>query len=257
MIKGYRTARAFARSISSVHSDEILHFDSLAPTWWDLNGSSALLHKMNPPRISFIKSHLSPSIVSHDWLRGHDVLDVGCGGGILSESLARLGARTTGLDASSAGIMVAKEHAKQSDLSISYINTSAEEYVSTGAQFDVICAMEIIEHVKSPPAFLETMFKLLKSQGWLFISTIEASLFARILTCTIAEDILRLVPSGTHDPHKFVPKEGMKRWVDELGGQVIETRGIIYDPLMSKWRLLSPGQTWGEQCNYVMAIRKL
>ena len=184
------------RCISSVHGSEIEHFNALAPTWWDLGGPSALLHKMNPPRIQFIKDHIAPD-TSHLWLKDKEVLDIGCGGGILAESLARLGASTVGLDASSEGISVARQHSKLNNLEIEYVTTTAEDFAKTSRTFDVITAMEIFEHVASPPAFLETLLSLLRPQGWLFLSTIEASRFARLLTCTIAEDLLRLVPRGT------------------------------------------------------------
>lgn len=272
-------------SSSSVSEGEIHHFDALAATWWDLHGSSALLHKMNPARIGFIKSHVTAGMfpsdlerVGHRWLEGQRTLDVGCGGGILSESLARLGATVTGVDASVNGIRVAREHARQMGIEgIEYLHTSAESLLVMGRgsgdhsdavegpdggtatrreSFDVVCAMEVLEHVSSPPKFLETVMTLLKPGGLLFVSTIEKTRFAELLTCTIAEDILRLVPKGTHSYDKFVPKRAMHAWVGALGGRVVDTRGIIFDPLAGTWRVLSRGQTWGEACNYIMAIRK-
>ena len=252
-------------SSSSVSKDEISHFDNLAATWWDLDGSSGLLHKMNPARVSYIRSHIVPlPIFSTDaectnplWLEGQKTLDVGCGGGILSEALRRVGGTVTGIDASSAGIQVAKGHAKQMDLDIEYLHTAAETLAESRSEaYDIVCAMEILEHVASPPSFLKTVMTLLKPGGMLFISTIEKTAFARLLTCTLAEDVLRLVPRGTHNYEKFVPKEAIRIWMNDLGGQVIDVRGIIYDPLAGKWRVLRKGQSWGEACNYIMAIKK-
>lgn len=252
-------------STSTVSRDEISHFDALASTWWDPNGSSALLHKMNPARLSFLKSHVTtPELFMSDvdgaspfWLSDKKVLDIGCGGGLLAEALTRVGGEVTGVDASSAGIAVAKAHAKRMDLQIEYLNTSAEELVhSQSDMYDVVCAMEILEHVASPPAFLRTVMALMKPDGLLIISTIEKSRFAKLLTCTIAEDILRLVPKGTHNYDKFVPKAAIKKWMGELGGEVIDTRGIIFNPLNGSWQVLAQGQSWGEACNYIMAIRK-
>lgn len=262
------TARDYsttAQSPSSVSADEISHFDTLAATWWDPNGTSGLLHKMNPARIGFIRSHMVPKpIFSSDlesvdplWLSGKKTLDVGCGGGLLSEALSRVGADITGVDASSAGITVAKEHARQMGVQVEYLHTSAEELAASRTEsYDVVCAMEILEHVSSPASFLKTVMTLLKPGGMLFISTIEKTQFAKFLTCTIAEDILRLVPKGTHNYDKFIPKEAIKSWMSELGGEVIDTRGIIFDPLAGTWRVLNKGQTWGEACNYIMAIKK-
>lgn len=250
---------------SSVSADEISHFDTLASTWWDPNGSSGLLHKMNPPRIGFIKSHIpsAPVFLSDAdtsgpfWLLDQKTLDIGCGGGLLSEALTRVGGKVTGVDASAAGIAVAKKHADQMGLEVEYLHTSAEELAQTRAgNYDVVCAMEVLEHVASPPSFLQTALSLVKPGGILFVSTIEKTRFAQLLTCTIAEDILRLVPKGTHKYDKFVPKAAIKKWMSELSGEVIDTRGIIFDPLAGTWRVLSKGQAWGEACNYIMAIRK-
>lgn len=192
------------------------------------------------------------------WLSGKKTLDVGCGGGLLSEALTRLGGVVTGIDASPEGIKVAKEHARQMELEVDYRHTSAEGLAKSEAEsFDVVCAMEILEHVASPPAFLKTVLSLLKPDGILIISTIEKTAFARLLTCTIAEDILRLVPKGTHNYDKFVPKAAIKAWMSELGAEVVDIRGIIFDPLAGAWRVLAKGQKWGEACNYIMAIRKV
>jgi ubiquinone biosynthesis O-methyltransferase len=195
------------------------------------------------------------------WLAGKSVLDVGCGGGILTESLARLGGQVMGIDASARAIHVAKEHAKGQDLQINYQPVLAEsllQNVKDGKQkpFHVITAMEIIEHVEQPARFLETLLGLLEQDGWLFLSTIEKTMFAKLLTCTLAEDILRIVPKGTHNYDKFIPKKALMAWCEQLGVQVVDTRGIIYEPWRGQWTVLEPGQTWGEQCNYIMALRK-
>ncbi len=242
---------------SSINDDEISHFDELAATWWDPNGSSGLLHKMNPARLSFIKDHIDP-LPSSSWLSGRRVLDVGCGGGILTESLRRLGGQVTGVDASEQGIKVAKEHAFRSNLvGIDYKHCSVDDLLPEEKDsFDVICAMEILEHVIRPASFLKTILSLLSPDGILFISTIEKSVFAKLLTITMAEDILRLVPKGTHTYDKFIPKDAMRKWSSDLGADVVDTRGIIYEPWRGKWTVLKPGQEWGEQCNYIMAIKK-
>ncbi|ORY79922.1 S-adenosyl-L-methionine-dependent methyltransferase [Protomyces lactucae-debilis] len=255
------------RSLSSASADEISHFDALAATWWDTEGSSALLHKMNPARISFMRRHLlaasdaSQQLQASGWLAGKRVLDVGCGGGILTESLARLGGQVLGIDASQRAITVAKEHAARQGIAVEYQQVLAEkllERVKEGQEkpFQVIAAMEIIEHVEQPARFLETLLGLLEEDGWLFLSTIEKTVFAKLLTCTLAEDILRLVPKGTHNYDKFIPKQALMSWCRQLDVQVVDTRGIIYEPWRGAWTVLEPGQTWGEQCNYIMALRK-
>ncbi|BFZ54977.1 Hexaprenyldihydroxybenzoate methyltransferase, mitochondrial [Savitreella phatthalungensis] len=300
---------------NSVSSEEIGHFDKLAATWWDPNGSSRLLHLMNPARISYMREGLTRLPLGHaqaldtfdeeasgggaSWLRGRRVLDVGCGGGILSESLRRLGGNVVGVDASEAGVGVARAHALETGLlpsddtpthptyahgSLQYIHGSVEDLADDPkhkGSYDILCAMEILEHVNNPAAFLRTCVSLLKPPteenpggGLLFFSTIEKTRFAHLLTVTVAEEILKLVPRGTHNSDKFIPMAAVRRWCDDMGvaareatasspqidsvvAQVLDMRGTFFDPISQIWRIAPPNTPLAEQCNYFGTLERV
>lgn len=209
-------------------------------------------------------------------LKGLDVLDVGCGGGLLSESLARLGANTLGVDASGANISIAKLHAAQDPQlvqpeSLSYLHTPAEALLASPKRYDVVCSMEVLEHVDNPPAFLDTCAQLVKPGGHLFLSTISRTPLAYFLTIFMAENVLRKVASGTHTHSKFVRPEELTAffrsypnaklpWVAAGRGSPTRTqaevRGLVYNPLKACW-MLAPRDAWGAaECNYIFWVRK-
>ncbi|KAJ7756431.1 S-adenosyl-L-methionine-dependent methyltransferase [Mycena maculata] len=272
-------------STSTVNPAEIAHFSRLSSQWWDEAGEFSFLHQMNPVRGRFIREKLlevardeQPALSepSSSLLKGLDVLDVGCGGGLLSESLARLGAKTLGVDASEANISIAKLHAAQdpglsSSTTLSYLHTPAEVLLSDTKRYDVVCSMEVLEHVDNPPAFLDTCAQLVKPGGHLFLSTISRTALAYFLTIFMAEDVLRKVARGTHTHAKFVtpeeltaffrayPKTGSP-WVDAGRGPPTRTqaevRGLVYNPLGARW-ILAPRGAWGAaECNYIFWVRK-
>ncbi|KAJ7150340.1 S-adenosyl-L-methionine-dependent methyltransferase [Mycena filopes] len=269
-------------SSSSVNPEEIAHFSRLSTEWWNEAGEFSFLHKMNPVRMRFIREKLlevardeEPAFEAPTFgmLKGLDVLDVGCGGGLLSESLARVGANTLGVDASASNISIAQLHAAQDPGlgSLSYLHTPAEALLVNTKRYDVVCSMEVLEHVDNPPAFLDTCSQLLKPGGHLFLSTISRTALAYFLTIFIAEDVLRKVSRGTHTHAKFVrpeelvaffrqyPKAGSP-WVDAGWGSPTRTqaevRGLVYNPLAGGW-LLAPRGAWGAaECNYVFWVRK-
>ncbi|GAA6024944.1 hypothetical protein JCM8202_002157, partial [Rhodotorula sphaerocarpa] len=262
------------KATNTISDEEIAHFSRLSAHWWDPTGEFGLLHRMNPARIEFLRGELLRvhELDGPRWLRGKDVLDVGCGGGIFAESLARLGANTLAIDASGSNITTAQTHAAldpslrvlNSPLpstaeggtqrnTLEYRHTAAERLVEEGKTFDVVCAMEVVEHVEDPRGFLECLMQLTKPGGHLLLSTISRTPLARLLTITLAEDALRLVTPGTHSYHKYLkPSELRDFFVREKGWTEFETRGCPYDPIAGRWRLLEIGQFGGagELVNY-------
>ncbi|KIM44749.1 hypothetical protein M413DRAFT_67029 [Hebeloma cylindrosporum] len=266
---------------SSVNRDEIDHFSKLSSEWWDEQGEFTFLHKMNPVRMQFIRDKIlevvqdetpEVNIEKGDVLKDLDILDVGCGGGLLSESLARMGANTLGIDASESNITIAALHASadpalsatSSQSRLTYLNAPAESLLSHPKRYDVVCSMEVLEHVDNPSAFLSTCAELLKPGGHLFLSTISRTPLAYALTILVAEDILRQVTKGTDTYSKFIkPSELVQFFRDYRSPQPIdsvndspELRGLIYNPLKAGWHL-APRDAWGAlECNYLFWVRK-
>ncbi|KAI0315038.1 S-adenosyl-L-methionine-dependent methyltransferase [Amylostereum chailletii] len=281
---------------STVNEAEIAHFSRLSSLWWDERGEFGLLHKMNPHRMQFIREKLlevAREEEGEEWerargahmLHGMDVLDVGCGGGILSESLARAGARTLAIDASESNIAIASLHTASADSrlitpgasdvgSLTYRHASAETLVQEPRRFDVVCSMEVIEHVDNPTAFLRSCAELVKPGGHLFLSTVARTPLSYILTIFAAEKVLRLVEPGTHTHSKYVnpsemiaffqksPRDG-RPWITRLYENGLptrteaEVRGIIYLPWKGDWKLMSRAASpWTSDCNYLFWIRK-
>ncbi|KAF9519200.1 hypothetical protein BS47DRAFT_1370814 [Hydnum rufescens UP504] len=279
-----RTVRSLHSTASTINPDEIDFFSRLASQWWDPRGEFALLHRMNPVRVGFIRDkiiqtldeditpldHLSPTR-SARILDGMEALDIGCGGGLLAESLARLGARTTGVDASESNIKIAALHASADarlTTGINYRYGSAEEMVAEGKKFDLVCSMEVLEHVNNPRTFLTSCADLVKPGGHLFLSTISRTPLSYFLAIFMAEHALRLVRPGTHDYSKFVkPSELVEffqhpdlAWISRTYGGIpirkeAEIRGLIYNPLEGAWKTLPAGLS-GTQCNYLFWARK-
>ncbi|KZS94343.1 ubiquinone biosynthesis O-methyltransferase [Sistotremastrum niveocremeum HHB9708] len=273
-------AMAIARMnhTSSINPDEIAHFSRLSASWWDEQGEFGLLHKMNPVRMQFIRDKLLE--ISHEEdaenvrnggiLEGKDALDVGCGGGLLSESLARLGARTLGVDASLSNINIASLHASSDHWlnGLEYRHMPAEDLVKAGRQFDIVCSMEVIEHVDNPANFLRSLAHLVKPGGHLFMSTIARTPLSYFLTIFMAERALRLVTPGTHTYSKFInPSELLELFQEDLGWlsrsyhgtpprTEAEIQGIAYLPWKGAWALLPKTTPGSMECNYMFWARK-
>ncbi|QSL65762.1 hypothetical protein MERGE_000040 [Pneumocystis wakefieldiae] len=263
---------------SSASFIETQHFDNLSEDWWNLQGRLKLLHKMNSVRVKYIKQCLmnqeqknlyhnemtndvfKGNFLTGKWLSNKCVLDVGCGGGILSESLSRLGALSVlGIDMSSKAIEVAQIHQKKDPCltNLIYRKTTAEALLNEEKQYDLITAMEIIEHVNHPRAFISTLFDLLKPGGFLILSTIEKTLLSFFLTIIIAERLLQLVPNSTHTWSKFIKRSEIKTWVSQYPDvSIIDCRGVIFLPWKDEWKVMDQNATWAQQCNYFMAIQK-
>lgn len=249
------------RGGGSVDPAEVERFDRLAADWWSLDGPMHALHRMNPVRLAWLRDHIAVHFPLADGairnpadegvLSGLRILDIGCGGGILSESLARLGATVTGLEPSERNRAIARDHAAGEGLSIDYRADTAEEMAAAGHTFDAVCAMEVVEHVTDPAAFLTAAGALVRPGGLFFASTLNRTLKSFGLAIIGAEYILRWVPQGTHQWEKFVTPAELDAWVREAGLHPSATSGIVFNPLLNAWRL--SGDT---SVNYMLAARR-
>ncbi len=226
----------------SVNSEEIGKFEKIAAEWWDAEGKFKPLHQMNPARLEFITAHLATRTGRQrsggKYLAGLDILDVGCGGGLISEPLARLGANTTGIDAGEENIKIAMLHAKKSGLEINYRHSTVEgELLAGGTTYDAVVSMEVVEHVENPERFIKDCAKLLKPGGVMFLSTLNRTVKSLILAKIGAEYVLRWVPKGTHDWNKFIKPSEISKWLRDDGMSVGDIKGMSYNPLISEWHL--------------------
>jgi 2-polyprenyl-6-hydroxyphenyl methylase/3-demethylubiquinone-9 3-methyltransferase len=214
---------------------ELEKFSALAHRWWDPQGEFRPLHDLNPLRLAWIDALAQ--------LRGKSVLDVGCGGGILAEAMARLGARVTGIDLSENPLKVAQLHLLESGLAVDYHLASAEDFSArNGEQFDIVTCMEMLEHVPDPSSTVAACARLVKPGGRVFFSTINRNPKSYLLAVIGAEYILKLLPRGTHDYARFIRPSELLRWCRDAGLETIELKGMTYNPLTNEYRL-------GEDCS--------
>jgi 2-polyprenyl-6-hydroxyphenyl methylase/3-demethylubiquinone-9 3-methyltransferase len=215
---------------TSIVPEEVQQFAGHAGDWWDPNGSEAMLHKLNPVRLQYLRDminqHWQADEHSRTPLEGKTALDVGCGAGLLAEPLARLGATVTGIDAAAELIAVAREHAAAMRLEIDYRAGDVQELEG---QFDLVTCMEVIEHVADPAAFLKAVAKRLAPVGLLVLSTPNATAWSRLMMITIGEG-LRRIPKGTHDFDKFITPERMKVLLADAGLRCLDVEGIAWSP---------------------------
>ena len=232
---------AETRHSPSLDAAELRHFEGLAKDWWDERGKFRGLHAFNPARLAFIVAEVQSWRVQQNQsfrpLSGLSVLDIGCGGGILSEPLARLGGSVTGIDPVEESIGVATVHAKKQGLNIAYRAASAEALVSEGCTFDVVIASEVIEHVADVASFLKTCRALCKPGGLLIVSTLNRTPKSYALAIVAAEHILGLAPRGTHDWKKFIKPEELEAALKQAAFNVGRRSGIVFKPLMGVWSL--------------------
>ena len=225
----------------TVDQEEVARFSRVARQWWDPHGPMAALHQFNPARLAYIRdrsaAHFGRDPKRLDSLSGLRILDIGCGGGILCEPLARLGAVVTGADPSPNNITVAQDHAAQSGLAIDYRTTTAEALAEAGETFDVVLAMEVIEHVTDVGLFIELAGGMLKPGGLLFVATLNRTLKSFALAIVGAEYILRWLPRGTHQWNKFVTPNELEIAVEQSGLHVIGETGVVYNLLADRWQL--------------------
>jgi 2-polyprenyl-6-hydroxyphenyl methylase/3-demethylubiquinone-9 3-methyltransferase len=238
----------------TVDPAEVARFDRLAREWWDPNGPMRPLHKLNPVRLGYVRdeacAHFGRDGRAPQPLNGLSVLDVGCGGGILSEPLARLGGAVTGLDPAPANLSVARLHAERAGLSIDYRGETVEAVRDRGERFDLVLAMEVVEHVPDVPAFVAACAATVKPGGLLLMATINRTLRAFALAIVGAEYVLRWLPRGTHQWEKFVTPQELADAVEEAGLAMLDTRGVVYNPLTDQWTL-----SRDTAVNYMVAAR--
>jgi 2-polyprenyl-6-hydroxyphenyl methylase/3-demethylubiquinone-9 3-methyltransferase len=222
--------------MSTIDPEEIERFSRIAAEWWNPHGKFKPLHVIAPLRIGYVQER----ILSHygvESLSGLSLLDIGCGGGLIAEPMARLGASVTAIDASAKNIGVANLHAEQSGLTIDYRCTSAEQLLETGAQYDVVLSLEVIEHVANPAEFVRCCFALTKPGGVVIFSTINRTTKAFALAIVGAEYVLRWLPRGTHTFEKFIKPSEFASWIRASGGEVQHMTGMVMNPLSFEWRL--------------------
>ena len=225
--------------MSSVNKKEIDKFSKMADEWWDPHGKFKPLHKFNPIRIKYIKENIIDQFKTSNKakpLSGINILDIGCGGGLLSEPMCRLGANITGIDASIKNIKIAKLHAKRNGLKINYICSSPEKLKIT-KKFDVILNMEIVEHVEDISFFLKSCTKLLKKNGLMFVATINKTLKSYIFAIVGAEYVLRWLPIGTHEWEKFVKPDELKKILNKNNLSLKKFDGMHFNIIKDEWSI--------------------
>lgn len=223
---------------------EIARFDAAAQRWWDPHGAFRPLHVLNPVRLAYIAARAP--------LRGKRVLDVGCGGGLLSEAMAQAGADVTGIDLGTATVEVAELHALESGVSVRYLRESAEQHALTNAgAYDVVTCMEMLEHVPEPQSVLRALHTLVKPGGDVFVSTINRNLKAYLLAIVGAEYVLGLLERGTHSYERFIRPAELARWARAVGLDVIDIAGLEYDPIRETAR-----QSTNVDVNYMMHLKR-
>lgn len=233
---------AATAATSTVDDAEIAKFERLAADWWNPHGKFRPLHKFNPLRIGYIKDQLclyfGRDAKSANALKGLRILDIGCGGGLLSEPMARLGAEVIGVDPSPVNIEVAGLHARQSGLTIDYRTGTAEDLAAAGESFDVVLNMEVVEHVADVEAFIAACAAMVRPGGLMVVATINRTLKALGLAIIGVEYILRWLPRGTHRYDKLVRPEELDSALTAGGLQLIDETGVAYNPLTDRWSLI-------------------
>ena len=241
---------------TTVDPAEIAKFEAMAAEWWDLNGKFKPLHMLNPCRLDYITTQIAGEfdrdLKSPEPFKGLRILDIGCGGGLLSEPMARLGADVVGADAAERNIPVAQVHARQSGLEIDYRHTTAEAMAAAGEQFDAVLNMEVVEHVASPIDYLTACRQLLKPGGLHICSTINRNPKSFMMAIVGAEHVMRWLPKGTHEWAKFITPEELFDLLRQAGLDPVDRKGFVFNPIAWSWRLSDRDLS----VNYVTASTK-
>lgn len=240
--------------MSTINKDEIEKFSQLADEWWDVEGKFKPLHMFNPCRIEYIlnicKSHYNLDAKKIKPLKNLKILDIGCGGGLISEPMTRLGANVTGIDASSKNIKIASLHAKKNNLNIKYLNKSPEE-MGTNEKFDIILNLEVVEHVNNLDLYLSACSNLIKKNGLMFTATLNKTFTSYIKAIIGAEYVLRWLPIGTHDWNMFLKPEELEKKFFDLNFSTKDLSGLSYNPIFNKWK-----KTRDLSVNYIISSIK-
>jgi 2-polyprenyl-6-hydroxyphenyl methylase / 3-demethylubiquinone-9 3-methyltransferase len=240
---------------STIDAAEVARFAALADTWWDPAGKMGMLHKFNPVRLGFIKEaacrRFSRDPKRLDSLAGLRVLDIGCGGGLLSEPIARLGAAVVGADPAAANIEAARVHADREDLPIDYRSTTAEALADAGERFEVVLAMEVVEHVADLTLFVNRCAEMVKPGGLMVVATLNRTIKSFALAIVGAEYVLRWLPRGTHQWDKFVTPNELEIAIEKSGMTMTQETGVIYNLLADRWQLSTDMDV-----NYMVAAQK-
>jgi len=245
-----------ALNSASIDKEEVEKFSRMAEEWWDPHGKFKPLHKFNPTRLRYIRDSLASNfkLQTSDLktLKGLTILDIGCGGGLLSVPLTRLGATVTGIDAGEKNIKIAQAHAKKEGLDIEYLNISAEDIAATGRQFDVVLNMEVIEHVADVSSFMSASALLVKQNGLMLVATLNRTVKAYLNAIIGAEYIMRWLPKGTHNWQKFLKPHEIYMQFEKNNITHLESKGISYNPLRDEFSLSD-----NLDINYMMLGKKL
>ncbi len=240
--------------MSTINKDEINKFTKMADEWWDINGKFKPLHMFNPIRIEYIldvaSKHFNFKINNQKSLNGLKILDIGCGGGLISEPITRLGAEVTGIDASAKNIEIAKLHAKKNNLKINYLNTEPEK-LNLKNEFDIILNLEVVEHVENLNLYLKSCQKLLKPKGLMFTATLNKTLTSFIKAIIGAEYVLRWLPIGTHDWNKFIKPNELEKKLLDLNFSTVNLTGLSFNPIFQEWK-----RSKDLSVNYILATEK-
>lgn len=227
--------------LNTVNPAEVAKFEAMAAEWWDAGGKFKPLHMMNPVRLDYITRQIAAEfardLTQPQPFAGLRLLDIGCGGGLLSEPMARLGATVVGADAAAGNIPVAALHAEQSGLAIDYRHTTAEGLAAAGEAFDVVLAMEIVEHVADPQGFVSTCHHLLKPGGLMIMSTLNRTTKSFLAAIIGAEWIMRWLPKGTHDWAKFIQPDELKALIMRAGLDPVDRKGFTFNPVSWQWAI--------------------
>lgn len=226
---------------TTIDQGEVERFSALAAEWWNPQGKFRPLHKFNPVRLTYIRDHVAEHFgrdpKSAQPLDGLRVLDIGCGGGLLSEPMARMGAKVLGADASQTNVEVAAIHAEQSGVPVNYEAVTAEDLAARGERFDVVLNMEVVEHVADVDLFLRSCADMVKPGGLMFVATINRTMKAMALAIVGAEYVLRWLPRGTHQYEKLVRPDEIETPLSAAGMRIIDRTGVFYNPLQDRWNL--------------------
>ena len=226
---------------TTVDPSEIAKFEAMAAEWWAPNGKFKPLHMLNPCRLDYITSQIAAEfdrdLKAPDAFKGLRILDIGCGGGLLAEPMARLGADVVGADAAERNIPVAQVHAEQSGLKIDYRHTTAEDMAAAGEQFDAVLNMEVVEHVADPLSYLTACRQLLKPGGLHICSTINRNPKSYMMAIIGAEHVMRWLPKGTHEWSKFITPDELFELMRNAGLDPVDRKGFVFNPITWSWKL--------------------